>query len=78
MIIIFLKFLFINHKLFSLIHFNTEVGVNKNTRPRKKQGGGGYGYFKNMNNSGGANQMHRSKVYRQAGNRGKDGRQFAR
>ncbi|XP_046740323.1 probable ATP-dependent RNA helicase pitchoune [Diprion similis] len=57
-----------------------KVGISKDSRPRKRQGGGGYGHFKNMNaNPSGRRQVDRSKTFRQSGNRGKsDRRQFAR
>ncbi|XP_043269881.1 probable ATP-dependent RNA helicase pitchoune [Venturia canescens] len=55
-----------------------KVGVSKDSRPRKRLGGGGYGYFKNMNNSSGGKQIERSKTFRQVGKRNKDSRQFAR
>ncbi|XP_015590062.1 probable ATP-dependent RNA helicase pitchoune [Cephus cinctus] len=55
-----------------------KVGVSKDSRPRKRLGGGGYGYFKSMNNSSGGRQIERSKTFRQVGKRGKDKRQFAR
>lgn len=54
------------------------VGISKNSRPRKRLGGGGYGHFKNMNNPGTTKQLQRSKTFRQVGKRGKDNRQFAR
>ncbi|XP_033224512.1 probable ATP-dependent RNA helicase pitchoune [Belonocnema kinseyi] len=53
-----------------------KVGISKNARPRKKLGGGGYGYFKNTNNPSGERTMHRKKIFHQGGKR--DGRQFAR
>ncbi|XP_076238876.1 putative ATP-dependent RNA helicase pitchoune [Calliopsis andreniformis] len=55
-----------------------KVGVSKNSRPRKRLGGGGYGYFKNMNNSGSEKQLQRSKTFRQVQKRGRDNRQFVR
>lgn len=55
-----------------------KVGVSRDSRPRKRQGGGGYGYLKNMNNPAGPQQMKRSKTFRQVGKRRKDERQFAR
>lgn len=55
-----------------------KVGVSKESRPRKRLGGGGYGYFKNMNNPNAGRQIERSKTFRQVGNRSKDKRQFAR
>ncbi|KAI4488527.1 hypothetical protein M0802_011530 [Mischocyttarus mexicanus] len=54
------------------------VGASKDSRPRKRLGGGGYGYFKNMNNPNASQQMHRTKTFRQVGKRGKDNRQFSR
>ncbi|XP_051161355.1 probable ATP-dependent RNA helicase pitchoune [Leptopilina boulardi] len=55
-----------------------KVGLSKDTRPRKKLGGGGFGYFKNMNNPNGGKQMHRKKIFHQGGKRGNEGRQFSR
>ncbi|KOC58877.1 putative ATP-dependent RNA helicase pitchoune, partial [Habropoda laboriosa] len=55
-----------------------KVGTSKNARPRKRLGGGGYGYFKNMNNTNSERQINRSKTFRQVNKRGKDSRQFAR
>ncbi|KAK0072266.1 hypothetical protein PV326_000236, partial [Microctonus aethiopoides] len=54
-----------------------KVGVSKDSRPRKRLGGGGYGYFKNMNNPNGGRQIERSKTFRQVGKR-KNDRQFSR
>ncbi|CAK9829831.1 Probable ATP-dependent RNA helicase pitchoune [Anthophora retusa] len=55
-----------------------KVGTSKNARPRKRLGGGGYGYFKNMNNSNSDKQLNRTKTFRQVNKRGKDQRQFSR
>ncbi|KAK0178767.1 hypothetical protein PV327_007624 [Microctonus hyperodae] len=55
-----------------------KVGVSKNSRPRKRLGGGGYGYFKNMNNPNGEREIERSKTFRQVGKRKNDQRQFSR
>ncbi|XP_017881944.1 probable ATP-dependent RNA helicase pitchoune [Ceratina calcarata] len=55
-----------------------KVGVSKNSRPRKRIGGGGYGYFKNVNNPNSEKQLKRSKSFRQVNKRDKDNRQFAR
>ncbi|XP_029034748.1 probable ATP-dependent RNA helicase pitchoune isoform X1 [Osmia bicornis bicornis] len=55
-----------------------KVGVSKNSRPRKKLGGGGYGYLKSGNNPNSERQVHRSKTFRQVNKREKDGRQFSR
>ncbi|CAK9795910.1 Probable ATP-dependent RNA helicase pitchoune [Anthophora quadrimaculata] len=55
-----------------------KVGTSKNARPRKRLGGGGYGYFKNMNNSSSEKQLNRTKTFRQVNKRGKDQRQFSR
>ncbi|CAK9820551.1 Probable ATP-dependent RNA helicase pitchoune [Anthophora plagiata] len=55
-----------------------KVGTSKNARPRKRLGGGGYGYFKNMNNSNSEKQLNRTKTFRQVNKRGKDERQFSR
>ncbi|XP_063975725.1 probable ATP-dependent RNA helicase pitchoune [Diachasmimorpha longicaudata] len=55
-----------------------KVGVSKNSRPRKRLGGGGYGYFKNMNNSSGGKQIERTKHFRQVGKGRNDQRQFSR
>lgn len=54
------------------------MGLSKDTRPRKKVGGGGYGYFKNMNNPSGGKQMQRKKIFHQGGKRGNESRQFSR
>lgn len=54
-----------------------KVGVSKDSRPRKRLGGGGYGYFKNMNNPNGGRQIERSKTFRQVGKRKNDQRQFS-
>lgn len=55
-----------------------KVGVSKNSRPRKRLGGGGYGYFKSMNNPNSDKQVQRAKTFRQMQKRGKDNRQFVR
>ncbi|XP_015177226.1 PREDICTED: probable ATP-dependent RNA helicase pitchoune [Polistes dominula] len=55
-----------------------KVGASKDSRPRKRLGGGGYGSFKNMNNPNASRQLQRTKTYRQVGKRGKDNRQFSR
>lgn len=55
-----------------------KVGASKDSRPRKRLGGGGYGFFKNMNNPGASRQLQRTKTFRQVGKRGKDNRQFSR
>ncbi|XP_031833170.1 putative ATP-dependent RNA helicase pitchoune [Nomia melanderi] len=53
-----------------------KVGISKNSRPRKRLGGGGYGYFKNANNPGSDKQVKRTKTFRQK--KSSDSRQFAR
>ncbi|XP_031776259.1 probable ATP-dependent RNA helicase pitchoune [Apis florea] len=55
-----------------------KVGVNKNSRPRKRLSEGGYGYFKNTNNSNSEKQLQRSKTYRLINKHTKDNRQFVR
>lgn len=68
-------------KSFGFIHppaVDLKVGLSKDTRPRKKVGGGGYGYFKNMNNPSGGKQMQRKKIFHQGGKRGNESRQFSR
>ncbi|XP_012271465.1 probable ATP-dependent RNA helicase pitchoune [Orussus abietinus] len=55
-----------------------KVGVSKKSRPRKRLGGGGYGYFKNMNNTNAEREIKRSKTYRQVGKSSDDKRQFSR
>ncbi|XP_047349060.1 probable ATP-dependent RNA helicase pitchoune isoform X1 [Vespa velutina] len=55
-----------------------KVGASKDSRPRKRLGGGGYGFFKNMNNPNASRQLQRTKTFRQVGKRGKDNRQFTR
>lgn len=55
-----------------------KVGASKDSRPRKRLGGGGYGFFKNMNNPSASRQLQRTKTFRQVGKRGKDNRQFSR
>ncbi|XP_043490041.1 probable ATP-dependent RNA helicase pitchoune [Polistes fuscatus] len=55
-----------------------KVGASKDSRPRKRLGGGGYGFFKNMNNPNASRQLQRTKTFRQVGKRGKDNRQFSR
>jgi hypothetical protein len=51
------------------------VHSSKGDRPRKRKGGGGYGYF-NALNSG--KNVHKNKVYRQPKKRQGDSRQFSR
>ncbi|XP_076655057.1 putative ATP-dependent RNA helicase pitchoune [Halictus rubicundus] len=53
-----------------------KVGVSKNSRPRKRLAGGGYGYLKGMNNPGSEKQLHRTKTFRQK--KSSDNRQFVR
>ncbi|XP_014610072.1 PREDICTED: probable ATP-dependent RNA helicase pitchoune [Polistes canadensis] len=55
-----------------------KVGASKDSRPRKRLGGGGYGFYKNMNNPNASRQLQRTKTFRQVGKRGKDNRQFSR
>ncbi|XP_001604385.2 probable ATP-dependent RNA helicase pitchoune [Nasonia vitripennis] len=58
-----------------------KVGVSKDSRPRKRLGGGGYGYFKGLNGEqpGAARRAERTKTFRQVGKRNhSDRRQFAR
>ncbi|OXU22899.1 hypothetical protein TSAR_016448 [Trichomalopsis sarcophagae] len=58
-----------------------KVGVSKDSRPRKRLGGGGYGYFKGLNGEqpGAARRADRTKTFRQVGKRNhSDRRQFAR
>lgn len=53
------------------------MGYNKADRPRKRTGGGGYGYFKNINAPiGGQKQVERAKVFRHP--KSKTERQFTR
>lgn len=62
---------------FSLMFF-LEVSAKKASRPEKRKGGGGYGYYKNMNNFGGSRDVRKANVYRQPKRSGQDRRQFAR
>ncbi|XP_011499829.1 PREDICTED: probable ATP-dependent RNA helicase pitchoune [Ceratosolen solmsi marchali] len=58
-----------------------KVGYNKNSRPRKRLGGGGYGQFNmlNMEQPGARRRAERTKTFRQVGNRyGNNNRQFSR
>ncbi|XP_014218494.1 probable ATP-dependent RNA helicase pitchoune [Copidosoma floridanum] len=58
-----------------------KVGVGKDSRPRKRLGGGGYGYFKNLNaESGAVKRVQRTKTFRQVGKpyNKNDRRQFSR
>ncbi|XP_018051556.1 PREDICTED: probable ATP-dependent RNA helicase pitchoune [Atta colombica] len=55
-----------------------KVGISKASRPRKRLGGGGYGHFKNINDSSSAKQVKRTKTFRQVGKRRQDNRQFSR
>lgn len=55
-----------------------KVSAKKSTFPSKRTGGGGYGYYKNMNNTTAQRDIHKSKVYRQNSGGGKDRRQFSR
>ncbi|XP_066600587.1 probable ATP-dependent RNA helicase pitchoune isoform X1 [Prorops nasuta] len=55
-----------------------KVGISKEARPRKRLGGGGYGYFNSMNNPKAARKIERTKTFGQIGKRAKDGRQFSR
>lgn len=57
----------------------TEVSATKGNRPEKRKGGGGYGYYKNMNNSS-DNRDRKTNVYRQPKRKrsGPDARQFSR
>ncbi|XP_034940889.1 probable ATP-dependent RNA helicase pitchoune [Chelonus insularis] len=41
-----------------------KVGVSRESRPRKRLGGGGYGYFKSMNNPSAGKQIQKSKTFR--------------
>lgn len=75
--------------LFSVKTRNTALTLSvvsqtaKTNRPSKRQGGGGFGYFKSMNSSTGGKRDDKTRTYRQpkpkpkyAGKR--DTRQFAR
>ncbi|XP_011307727.1 probable ATP-dependent RNA helicase pitchoune [Fopius arisanus] len=55
-----------------------KVPVRKESRPRKRLGGGGYGYFKNMNDTSGGRQIEMTKHFRQVDKRKNDQRQFTR
>lgn len=56
-----------------------KVHAKKSNRPSKKNGGGGYGYFKNMNNTSGFKTMKKTTIYRQKSKtKGPDNRQFSR
>ena len=62
------------------VTFKTEVGVTKNSRPRARLGGGGYGYFNRLNNEDHNSERRdrRTKVFRQVGRRNhSDRRQFS-
>jgi len=52
-----------------------QVHSGKGARPRKRKGGGGYGYFNTLNSS---KNVHKNKVYRQPKKRPGDTRQFSR
>jgi hypothetical protein len=52
-----------------------EVHSSKGARPRKRKGGGGYGYFNTLNSS---KNVHKNKVYRQPKKKPGDTRQFSR
>jgi len=54
---------------------DSEVHSSKGARPRKRKGGGGYGFFNTLNNS---KNVHKNKVYRQPKKRSGDTRQFSR
>lgn len=56
----------------------SEVSAKKNSRPEKRQGGGGYGYYKNLNVD--HRDVQKARVYRQPNMKkyGRDRRQFAR
>lgn len=51
-------------------------GKKENNKPEKRKGGGGYGYFKNMNNTAAVN-LRKTKIYRQPVSK-RDNRQFSR
>ncbi|XP_076627378.1 putative ATP-dependent RNA helicase pitchoune isoform X2 [Colletes latitarsis] len=55
-----------------------KVGLSKNSRPRKRLGGGGYGYFKSMNNPNSEKQPQRRMIFQQKKKHQKDNRQFVR
>ncbi|XP_058789325.1 probable ATP-dependent RNA helicase pitchoune [Phymastichus coffea] len=58
-----------------------KIGVSKESRPRKRLGGGGYGYFKQLNSEqpGVVKRMQRTKTFRTVGKRhSTDRRQFTR
>lgn len=63
---------------FSFNSLIAEIGINRASRPRKRLGGGGYGHFKNINNSSSIKQIKRAKTFRQVGKRKQDNRQFSR
>lgn len=54
------------------------MGVSKASRPRKRLGGGGYGYLNNMNNSKGGREVQKTKIYRQVGNKNKNSQKFSK
>jgi hypothetical protein len=51
------------------------VHSSKGARPRKRKGGGGYGYFNTLNSS---KKVQKNKVYRQPTKKVGDTRQFSR
>ena len=54
------------------------MGVSKDSRPRKRLGGGGYGQFKSMNNPSDNRRLNKTQTYRQMGKKHGDKRQFVR
>lgn len=56
-----------------------KVSANKSERPNKRKGGGGYGYFKNMNNTCAKRTLNKTTIFRQkTKSKGNDKRQFSR
>ncbi|KAJ2937774.1 hypothetical protein O0L34_g17903 [Tuta absoluta] len=47
-----------------------ELKMEKKAPPSKRKGGGGYGYFKALNDPGNQKKAQKTKIYRQKGNNG--------
>ena len=47
----------------------TDPESNRQSRPQKRLGGGGYGYFKNINDSSNKKKSQRIKIFKHVGKR---------
>lgn len=75
MFYVFLKH-FCDIVILNLLKLTEVAESERRERPHKRNGGGGYGYYKNMNKSGVQKDLSRTKIYKHK-NRNKGRRQVS-